>query len=215
MYAGWLLRKTNSHTNELETQLAKPEFPPILWPVGPDRLPKQDPANYTPAQAQAAAALIASPRGEVRGPFVPLMRSPELMDLSQQLGAFLRYRCSVPVRLREWAICIIARLWRQPYEWHAHARLAHEAGVAREALAALRNGERPDMAEDETVIWDFITQLHADQFISDATWVRATALLGESGAVELTGLCGYYTLLAMVLNTARTPVPGEAFAFPE
>jgi len=151
----------------------------------------------------------------VRGPFIPLMRSPELMDLSQQLGAFLRYRCSIPVRLREWAICIIARLWRQPYEWHAHARLAHEAGVSRAALAALRDGETPRMADDEAIIWAFIGELHQDQFVSDTTWAQSTALLGETAAVELTAICGYYTMLAMVLNTARTPVPGEAFAFPE
>lgn len=190
-------------------------FPPLLWPLGPDRLPKQDPADYTPQQAAAAAALIASPRGEVRGPFVPLMRSPELMDLSQQLGAFLRYRCSIPVRLREWAICIIARLWRQPYEWHAHARLAHDAGISTQTLSALRNGDKPVMAPDETVVWTFICELHQDRHVSDATWSSATLLLGEDGVVELTGICGYYTMLAMVLNVAQTPVPGEAFAFPE
>jgi len=191
-----------------------PLFPPLSWPQGPDRLPRQDPADYTPEQAAAAAALIASPRGEVRGPFVPLMRSPELMDLTQQLGAFLRYRCSVPERLREFAICVIARLWRQPYEWHAHARLARQAGVARDTLAALLEGETPPMAEDEAVIWRFITDLHATQFVSDPVWVEALALLGETGAVELSALCGYYTLLAMVLNVARVPVPGEAFALP-
>jgi 4-carboxymuconolactone decarboxylase len=190
-------------------------FPPLAWPQGPDRLPRQNPADYTPAQAAAAAALIASPRGEVRGPFVPLMRSPELMDLTQQLGAFLRYRCSVPEALREWAICIIARLWRQPYEWHAHAALAHQAGVARETLSALRAGDTPPMSADEAVIWRFITQLHADQFVSDPVWADTRTLLGETGAVELCALCGYYTLLAMVLNVARVPVPGEAFAFPD
>jgi 4-carboxymuconolactone decarboxylase len=190
-------------------------FPPIRWPVGDDRLPKQDPASYTPAQAAAAATLIASPRGEVRGPFVPLMRSPELMDLAQQLGAFLRYRCSVPERLREWAICVIARLWAQPYEWHAHARLAHDAGVARESLVALRDGQTPPMARDEAVIFAFIAQLHETRFVSDDVWSQITGLLGEQGAVELTGICGYYTLLAMVLNVGRTPVPAEAFAYPD
>ncbi|WP_068086388.1 carboxymuconolactone decarboxylase family protein [Novosphingobium rosa] len=190
-------------------------FPPLAWPQGPDRLPRQDPASYTPQQAAAAAALIASPRGEVRGPFVPLMRSPELMDLTQQLGAFLRYRCSVPERLREWAICLIARLWGQPYEWHAHARLAHQAGVARATLAVLLAGEEtPPMTEDEAVIWRFITQLHAERFVSDAIWAETVALLSETGAVELSALCGYYTLLAMVLNVARVPVPGVAFALP-
>lgn len=190
-------------------------FPPLAPTVGPNRLPRLDPAGYDDEQRAAAAALEASPRGEVRGPFVPLMRSPELMDRAQRLGEFIRYRCSVPERLRELAILVAARIWNQPYEWHAHARLARQAGVSRATVASLLDGAPATDAEDERVVIAFCRALHLDRRVDDATYAAAVALLGERGAVELTGLCGYYALLAMVLNVARTPVPGEPFALPD
>lgn len=183
-------------------------FPPLDPPRGPDRLPKQDPAAYDAEQREAAEALIASPRGEVRGPFVPMMRSPRMMDRVQKLGEFLRYDCSVPKRLREWAILVAARHWSQPYEWHAHAAHAYDAGIPTASISALRDGERPDaMLEDEAVVFDFCLTLHRDHGVDDALYARALALLGERGLVELTGICGYYAMLAMVLNVARTPSP--------
>jgi 4-carboxymuconolactone decarboxylase len=192
-------------------------LPPLRAPDGPDRLPKQNPASYDIEQRAAAEALIASPRGEVRGPFIPMMRSPLLMDRAQKLGEFLRYQCSIPERLREWAIIVTARVWRQDYEWFVHAPLARTSGVARAAIAALAAGEDPGdaSAEDERVVHDFCVALHRENFVDDATYARVLDLLGERGAVELTGICGYYALLAMMLNVARTPSPGLAFAIPD
>ncbi|WP_293970043.1 carboxymuconolactone decarboxylase family protein [Sphingomonas sp.] len=189
---------------------------PALNPVeGADRFPPTDPADWDDAMRAAAAALIATPRGEVRGPFVPLLRSPDLLDRTQKLGEFLRYRCGVEERLREFAICVIARLWSQPYEWRAHAPLAARAGVAQATLAALRDGRAaPDMPADERLILDFCTALDADRRIDDDLHTRTVAILGESGTIELVGLCGYYALLAMVMNVARTPYSGVAFEFP-
>ncbi|WP_313803773.1 carboxymuconolactone decarboxylase family protein [Sphingobium sp.] len=190
-------------------------FPPLDIPAGPDRLPRQNPADYDAGQREAAAALIASPRGEVRGPFVPMMRSPQLMDRAQKLGEFLRYQCSIPERLREWAIIVTARFWQQAYEWHVHAPLAARAGVAIPAIAALAEGRMPDSAAaDERIVHDFCLALHRDHFVGDALYAEALSLLGEKGVVELSGICGYYALLAMMLNMARTPAPGEAFAIP-
>jgi 4-carboxymuconolactone decarboxylase len=192
-------------------------LPPLTSVEGPERLPKQNPADYDAEQRAAAAALIASPRGEVRGPFVPMMRSPELMDRAQKLGEFLRYRCSIPERLREWAIIVTARAWRQDYEWFVHAPLARKAGVAHAAIAALAQGVDPGdaAAQDERIVHDFCVALHRANFVNDATYGRALDLLGERGVIELTGICGYYALLAMMLNVARTPCPGERFAVPD
>jgi 4-carboxymuconolactone decarboxylase len=189
---------------------------PVLFPVeGHDRLPSTDPGGWNEETRAAAASLIATPRGEVRGPFVPLLRSPELLDRAQKLGEFLRYRCSVEERLREFAICVVARLWSQPYEWGAHAPLAAKAGVAFETLAALRDGRVVEtMPTDERLILDFCTRLDTDRRIDDDLYARTVALLGESGTVELIGLCGYYSLLAMVMNVARTPYAGSSFEFP-
>ncbi|WP_267381425.1 MULTISPECIES: carboxymuconolactone decarboxylase family protein [unclassified Sphingomonas] len=179
-------------------------------------MPASDPTGWTEDERVAAAALVATPRGEVRGPFVALLRSPPLLDRSQKLGEFLRYRCSVPERLREFAICVVARLWSQAYEWHAHARLAMAAGVLPDTLEALRNGfPHPAMADDELLIFRFCVTLDRERRIDDPLYGAALELLGERGLIELIGLCGYYAMLAMVMNVARTPVDGQPFAMPQ
>ena len=190
---------------------------PVFSPVpGTDRLPPTDPADWDAAMRAATAALTAGPRGEVFGPFVPLLRSPELLDRVQRLGEYLRYDSRVEPRLREYAICVVARAWGQAFEWSAHAPLAAKAGVAPATLAALRDGKpAAAMPADERLIFDFIGAIERDRRVDDALYARAVALLGEAGTVDLIGLCGYYSLLAMTMNVARTPYPGEAFGFPE
>jgi 4-carboxymuconolactone decarboxylase len=146
----------------------------------------------------------------VRGPFVPLLRSPELLDRAQQLGEYLRYRCHLPEPLREFAILVIARHWRQGYEWQTHAPLAARTGTPDAVIAALARSERPmGMDDDRAIVHEFCEQLQTRHTVDDATWAAALARWGEAGVVDLCGLCGYYTLLAMVMNAARTPAPGN------
>jgi 4-carboxymuconolactone decarboxylase len=191
-------------------------FPPLRVVTGLRRFPPVDPVLWTDQMRAAAASLVATPRGEVRGPFVALLRSPQLLDRAQQLGAFLRYECSVEERLREFAICVVARFWSQPYEWSAHAKLARAAGVAPATLSGLRDAiMAPEMADDERLIFEFCMELLSNQCVQDETFDRVKALLGEDGTVELIALCGYYAFAAMLLNADRTPYPGDAFAIPE
>jgi len=191
------------------------DLPPLDIPPGPIRLGDIDARQYDDAQRRAAASLISSPRGEVRGPFMAMLRSPELTDRTQQLGAFLRYRCSVPERLREWTILITARIWQQTFEWAVHAPLALAAGVSATAIVALAGGREPvEAAPDERAIYAFAHDLHCAHFVSDDVYGEVLDLLGEHGVVELVGLCGYYAMLAMTMNVARTPFPGAPFAIP-
>ena len=66
------------------------------------------------------------------------------------------------------------------------------------------------MQADEKAVYDFTNALHRDHVVDDATYAEATAQLGETGVTDLVGLCGYYTLISMVLNTFEVPVPGGA-----
>lgn len=188
-----------------------------------ERLGALDPETLSIAQREVVATLVAGPRGGLNGPFVPLIRSPELCDRVQSLGEYLRYRCAVPERLRELAICQTARLWRQNYEWHVHSALAIRAGVHTQTIAALieDGGERADSGipvsatEDEKLVLMFCREIHLQRTVGDRTWARALVQLGEAGVVDLLGLCGYYALLAMVMNAARTALPsGVEPAFP-
>jgi 4-carboxymuconolactone decarboxylase len=179
--------------------------------MGPDRLPPLPEGSLTPAQKRAAAELASGPRGAVFGPFVPLLRSPDFLSPLQKAGEYLRYKSALPPRLSEFAILIVARRWGQQYEWHVHRPIAERAGVPVEHIRALAEGRRPDnMATDETVVHDFLRELQDNREVSDTTYGRAVELFGERGVVDLCGLCGYYSLLAMVLNVARTPLPAGA-----
>ena len=165
-------------------------------------------AKQTAAQRAAARELSATPRGGVIGPFVPALRSPEFMTLLQRLGEYLRYRCALGPRLTELVILLTARAWSQQVEWAIHARTALAAGVRSATIAAIAARRRPARLEpDEAVVYDFFAELENARSVGDATYERARATLGERGIVDLLGVAGYYALLAMLLNVARTPLP--------
>ena len=164
--------------------------------------------QMTDEQRAAAQAVIDGPRGALYGPFVPLLRSPELMACAQRMGEYLRYRSAIGTRLSELAILVTASHWRQPVEWAIHAPLAARAGIADDVIEALRRHQRPPaLAGDEAAVYDFCIELHETKRVSDASYARALACFGEQGVVDLMGINGYYTLLAMVMNAAQTAVP--------
>jgi len=168
-------------------------------------------------QQAAAQAIIDGPRGALYGPFVPLIRSPELMAAAQRMGEYLRYRSAIGTRLSELAILVTARQWNQQVEWAIHAPIAAQSGIVQEAIDAIAARRRPSgMAQDEALVHDFCIELHQRRSVSDATYAAALALFGEQGVVDLMGINGYYTFLAMVMNGAQTAAPpSSAMPLPE
>lgn len=182
-----------------------------MYTLQDDRLPPIPAEQWTDEQCRMAQPIIDGPRGALISPFVPLLRSPELMDHAQRMGEYLRYRSSIGLRLSELAICITARQWSQQVEWAIHAPIAQREGIAAEALADIAQGRRPTaLKPDEVVVYDFCIELHQNRTVSDATWAAAIALWGEQGAVDLIGVNGYYSFLSMVMNAARTHVPASS-----
>ena len=178
-----------------------------------DRMPPIPADKLTAAQQAAIAEFKAARSVDISGPFVPLLRSPEAMTRTRALGDYMRYRSALPPRLSEFVILLTARQWTQNYEWNAHAPIAREAGLSGEIIAAIAEGRRPSrMAADEEVLYTLHDELHRTHAVSDATYARAVATFGEQGVVDALGITGYYTLLAMVMNTARTPMPPGATA---
>ena len=173
-----------------------------------DRLPPIPPEHWSQAQRREAEAIMRGPRGALVSPFVPLLRSPELMGHAQRMGEYLRYRSAIGLRLSELAILVVACHWSQQVEWAIHAPIALREGIAAESVAAIARGGRPaTMPDDEAAVFDFCSELNRDKAVSDGTWARAIVRFGEQGTVDLIGLVGYYTMLAMLMNAARTPVP--------
>lgn len=179
--------------------------------AAPDRLPPIPADALTDAQKKAIDEFKVARGADVSGPFVALLRSPEVMSRARAMGDYLRFRSSLPPRLSEFVILLTARRWTQQYEWNAHEPLARRAGVPPDVVTAIAEGRRPpSMSEDEEVLYTFCDELQRNQSVSDATYARAVARFGEAGVIDTVGLTGYYTMLAMVLNTARTPLPDGA-----
>ncbi|AVR95168.1 carboxymuconolactone decarboxylase family protein [Pseudoduganella armeniaca] len=167
----------------------------------------------TPAQRAVAQAVIDGPRGALYGPFVPLLRSPELMAAAQQMGEYLRYRSALGTRLSELAILVTARHWNQQVEWAIHAPIAAQSGIAQDVIDAIAQRRAPaGLAADEQAVLDFCNELQRDRRVTDATYAKALAQFGEHGVTDLMGLNGYYTFLAMVMNAAQSAVPSSTAA---
>ena len=180
----------------------------VSFAVAPERMPMIPDDQMTPAQKKAAAEIAAGPRKEVKGPFVALLRSPEFMSRVQKVGEYIRYICPLDKRINEFAAIIAARHLNQQFEWWAHCRQAVEAGLKREIADAVGEGRRPTgMAEDEEIVYDLITEVLHTNGASDPTYTRAVAKFGEQGLIDLLGIVGYYAMLAIVMNVARTAVP--------
>jgi 4-carboxymuconolactone decarboxylase len=175
------------------------------------RLTRLGREDLNPAQMEVYNAISAGARGSVGGPFKVLLHSPELAKRVEQLGLHVRFQCKIPERLRELAICIVAQRWKASYEWYVHAPLARKQGVPNHVLDAMGAGRRPDFAEEgDATVFDYATEvLHSGQ-VSDPTFARARALLGDESIVDLTGLIGYYTLLAFTINAFEVEIPEDA-----
>lgn len=178
--------------------------------------------NLTAEQQALADAIRSGPRGALKnsaaakpgplgGPFNVFLRSPDIGNIIQSLGAAIRFRSSLPPKLNELAIIVTARHWTSQYEWLAHHRLALEAGLDPAIAEDIAQGRRPaKMSEDEAIVHDFSRELHETHGVSDATYKRVVDRFGERGVIDLIAVNGYYVLVSMTLNVDRTPLPGGA-----
>jgi len=173
-----------------------------------DRMPPIPADQMTEAQKKAAEAFAEGRGYQIRGPFVPLVRSPEVMLRAKAMSDYLRFKSVIEPRINEMAIIITAREWTQQYVWQAHYPAALKAGLRRETADAIADGRRPaGMAEDEEIAYDTATEILRLKRVSDATYARAVARFGEQGVIDLLGVIGYYNFLAIVMNTTRTALP--------
>jgi 4-carboxymuconolactone decarboxylase len=175
-----------------------------------ERMPHIETEQMSAEQKKAEAEFRASRGHGLIGPFAVMLRSPEVMLRAKAMGDYLRFRNVLPKRVSEMVILITAREWTQQFEWSHHYKYAMEAGLAAEIADAIAEGRRPDhMAQDEAAAYDFSMELHRNRSVSDATYARAVAQFGEQGVIDLTGVNGYYSLLAMMMNVARTPTDSD------
>ena len=164
--------------------------------------------TLTAEQKAMVEHLFAGERGGMNGPFNVTLRSPEMGDRAQKLGAQLRFHSSMPNRLNEMAILMTARFWNAQYEWSAHKKNALTAGLNPSVVEAIATGKRPSsMQPDEEAVYNFGDELLRTREVSDAAFKAAVDRFGERGVVDLTGVMGYYCFVSMMLNIDRYPLP--------
>jgi 4-carboxymuconolactone decarboxylase len=174
----------------------------------PDRMPPIPADKWTDAQKKAAEEITSGPRKELVGPFIPLLRSPEYMSRLQRVGEYLRYNTKLGPAISEFIILLMARQWTQQFEWYSHQALALKADIKPETIKSMAEGQRPAaMSPDQEIVYEFVTEIRLHQGVSDPVYDRVVKRFGEQGVIDIAGLCGYYTTLAMLMNVARTPVP--------
>ena len=188
-----------------ELNLRGDRFAPLTW------------EQLTPEQRTMVNDLLSGTRGSLGGPFNVTLRSPEMGNLAQKLGEYLRFRTAVPQRLNEMAILLTAKWWSAQYEWSAHRPLALTAGLSASVADDIQAGRRPTtMKPDEAIVYDFHSELREHRRVSDAIYKAAVGLLGEKGVVDLVALMGYYDLVSMMLEVDRYPLaPGTPLPFLE
>lgn len=182
--------------------------------VSPDRAGRislPGPDEMSADQKQVYDKVVSGPRGTMVGPLRAVIHSPELADRWQMLGEYVRYRTVLPEKLKELAILVTARRWNSELEWTIHRQIAEESGLSKAAVETIRTRERPDLADEaEREVYEFVRELQMHGQVSNPVYRPVKERWGERGIVELTAIVGYYTMVAMMLNAHRVPLPEGA-----
>ncbi len=178
-------------------------FKPLTWDT------------MTPAQLNMVDSVLSGKRGSMQGPYNVFLRSPELGNLAQQFGAHTRYNSSLPLKLNELAILMVARFWRCEFVWWAHRQIAIDNGLSVALVDLVLGGLAPadlpvETAVPESAVFAFCHELIETRRVSDVTYAALVAQFGEAGVVDLMGTMSYYTLVSMSLNVDQYPLPEGA-----
>ena len=179
------------------------------------RIAATDPEKLNAEQKTIYDRIAGGPRGQVRGPYHAFLLHPGVCEGVERMGHYLRFAAILPGNVRELAILVVGCHWRCEFEWFAHAPIAIREGVSEDVVAALEAGEAPNFTDDtEAAVYSFVRTLLQTSRIDQAAYDDMKARLGEDGIVELMGIMGHYTGVAMALNTFEiVPPDGERPSF--
>ena len=172
----------------------------------PERFTPFEKGELSTRQREIFDDIASGPRGTVPWIFHLYLNSPELASRVQQLGAFCRYGTSLPPRLSELAILVVAHHWKAEYEWSIHTGEARKAGLSDDVIAAIGESRRPVFGDPEAeLVYDFSTEFFRLNDVSDALFASAVERFGRATTVELAGILGYYSMLAIAIRIFRLP----------
>jgi 4-carboxymuconolactone decarboxylase len=196
------------------TALVTAAFALPLAAVAQERYPTLAPDQLSPQQKAYVDNLQKPPRNNTTAlqnpPFKVYLRSPELAKKLEEVSDFVRWESGQPPRLTELAILMTARQWSNQWIWRGHYRAAVRGGLDPSVGADIAAGKRPEkMKPDETILYNYATEMYRDKAVSDPTFAAAVKAFGEKGLIDLVATMGYYDIVAMTLITAKAVAPKE------
>lgn len=191
-HAAWFLRRRTTEKN-----LSEARFPPLPT------------SELSARQQEVIDKISGGPRGGIRGPFLALIYNADLADVVQQVGEHLRFKSKLPLALIELSILIVARHWTCQYEWFVHERVARgTTALSDSIIRAIQQGHIPStMTDEEQTVYDFVARTIRLGGPSDSVYDKAVSLFGRDGVLDLLVTCGYYSMIAMLLNTTQISLP--------
>jgi len=172
------------------------------------RLKLLSPSEMSPDQKETYDESIAGKRGAPPAPMMAWLTSPEMARHATRLGGVLRFDTIFPAKLSEIAILVTARHWTSHYEWYAHKRLALKGGMDPKIIEDIRDRRTPSFDDPKgQMIYDVARSLHEARGLTKTLHDEAVKVLTLRGLVEIIGLCGYYTMVSMTLNTFEFDLP--------
>ena len=172
--------------------------------------------DLTSEQKEIHDAIINGPRGHVVGPLRVWLNNPGLARSAQTVGAYARYGTCLSKGLSELAIIVTGRVWSSAFEWEHHAPLAIEGGIDPKHVETISLGKKPVFENPEqNAVFNFAAEANILKNVSDNTYKRLVDLLGENAAIDIVGICGYYSLISMTLNVFKVPNDTDKWPLPE
>ena len=172
--------------------------------------------DLTSEQKEIHDAIINGPRGHVVGPLRVWLNNPGLARSAQTVGAYARYGTCLSKGLSELAIIVTGRVWSSEFEWEHHAPLAIEGGIDPKHVDTISFGKKPNFeSPEEDAVFNFAAEANIVKKVSDNTYNKLVDLLGENAAIDIVGICGYYSLISMTLNVFKVPNDTDKWPLPE
>ena len=172
--------------------------------------------NLTEEQKEIHDNIVSGPRGHVVGPLRIWLNNPGLARSAQTVGEYARYGTSLSKGLSELAIITTGRVWSSAFEWEHHAPLAIEGGIDPENVNIISIGQRPNFKKaEEEAVFDFAAEANILKNVSDNTYNNLVNTLDETAAIDIVGICGYYSLISMTLNVFKVPNDTDKWPLPE
>ncbi|MDO8768557.1 MAG: carboxymuconolactone decarboxylase family protein [Burkholderiaceae bacterium] len=171
------------------------------------RLPVPDVAELDEAQKAVYDSILAT-RGNIDGPFLAWMHSPELASHAEKLGAFCRYQTSLELIESELLILCVAHHHNCLGEQQIHEPIACSAGLGMDIIDQIRKGSMPNLINvRQSVLFQIANQLLASHRLTEETYKEGMQIFGERTLVEIVAVIGYYTFVAITLNAFEMSVP--------